>query len=336
MGWWAEFTGRAGAERAQRAAAAANQELDQGYGRAFDNIGTSRTSQLDALRQGYQSAFGNLDAAENRATGYINQGADAGRGAIQDYGARALGNVQDYYTRTENLLNPSIQRGNSLMDLYMTALGANGSGDQQAFMNEYAANDPFRTFRDEQANRALQQQFNARGQSGSGRFASAVSRASLERGSQDLNNYLDRLSQAGQQGQGAASQLANISTNTGNTLAGINQGMGDKISNIELNRGSNLASMTNAYGNARAGYNTQWGQNNAGVEDAYGRTMAGLNTGLATAKGGNMMGGANAANASMNGGMNNIVGAAGVAVRAFSPVPGIPGGGSAFGNMFKW
>lgn len=332
MGWWAEITGRAGAERAQRAAAAANQYLDEGYGQARGTLGTSRQSQLDALRSGYTSALGNLDTAEGRATDYINQGAQRGSQAVQDYYGRAQGNVQDYYNRTSNLMQPYISGGNELMRLYNDALGGNGQSQQQAFYDSYQS-DPFRAYRDEMANKQMQAQFNARGQSGSGRTQSAIAKASLERGSQDMNTYLQQLLAGGQMGQNAATNFANITQNTGNTMAGINTGMGDRLSNIELNRGSNLANLTNAYGNARAGYNTQWGQNNAGVEDNYGRMMAGLQTGLATAKGGNLMGGANAANASMMGGMNNIFGAAGMAIKGFTPVPG---GGSAFGNMFKW
>lgn len=332
MGWWAEFTGRAGAERAQRAAAQANQYLEEGYGQARGTLGTSRQSQLDALRGGYTTALGNLDTAEGRATDYINQGAQRGSQAITDYYGRAQGNVEDYYNRTKSMMDPYISGGNKLMELYNDALGGNGQFAQQRFYDSYQG-DPMRAYRDEQANRQMQAQFNARGQSGSGRTQSAIARASLERGSQDMNTYLAQLLNGGQMGQNAATNFANITQNTGNTLAGINTGMGDRISNIELNRGSNLASLTNAYGNARAGYNTQWGQNNAGVEDNYGRMMAGLQTGLATARGGNLMGGANAANASMMGGMNNIFGAAGAVVRGFTPVPG---GGSAFGNMFSW
>lgn len=332
MGWWAEFTGKAGAQRAQAAAGEANKYLDQGYGEAFKNIGTSRTSQLDALKNGYSSALGNLDTAEGKATDYLNQGADAGKSAVSDYYGRAQGNVQDYYNRTQNLLNPYINGGSNLMQLYNDALGGNGQSQQQSFYDSYQG-DPFRQYRDEAANRAMQAQFNAKGQSGSGRFTQAVSRASLERGSQDMNTYLQQLLAGGQMGQQSASQLANINTSTGNTLAGLNTGMGDKISGIELNRGSNLANLASQYGNARAGYNAQWGQNNAGVEDAYGRTMAGLNTGLATAKGGNLMGGANAANASINGGMNNIFGMAGTIVKGFTPSQN---GKSAFDNMFSW
>lgn len=332
MGWWAEFTGKAGAERAQRAAAAANQYLDEGYGQARGTLGTSRQAQLDALNSGYTTALGNLGTAEGQATDYINQGAQRGSQAVTDYYGRALGNVEDYYNRTNSMMQPYISGGNKLMDLYQNALGGNGSQAQQDFYSNYQA-DPMRAYRDEQANRQMQAQFNARGQSGSGRTQSAIARASLERGTADMNTYLSQLLNGGQMGQQAATQFAGITQNTGNTLAGINTGMGDRISNIELNRGSNLASLTNAYGNARAGYNSQWGQNNAGVESAYGAGIAGLQTGLATAKGGNLMGGANAANASINGGLNNIFGAAGTIIKGFTPVPG---GGSAFGNMFSW
>lgn len=319
MGWWSEFTGKAGAQRAQAAARDANALLDVGWGQAYGSLDQSREAQLAALQGGYDNAYGSLTEAEARAAGLLNQGADRASGKIEDYYGRAIGNVEDYYNRTESLLNPSIERGNKLGDLYATALGANGSGDQEAFYSEYAANDPFRAFRDEQANRQIQQQFNAQGQSGSGRFATAVGRASLERGSQDLNTYLDRLSQAGQQGQNAASQLANISSNTGNTLAGLNTGQGYRLSNIQLGLGSNLATNATNFGTTRAGYQVQQGNQNAGVEDNYGRTKIGLQTGLATAKGGNLMGGANAANAARGAGLNNLFGLGAFALNAITP-----------------
>lgn len=331
MGWWAELTGKAGAQRAQAAAGEANKLLDVGWGQAYGSLDQSRAAQLAALQGGYDSAYGSLTEAEARAAGLLNQGADRASGAITDYYGRAIGNVEDYYNRTESLLNPSIQRGNKLGDLYATALGADGSGDQQAFYSEYAANDPFRAFRDEQANRQIQQQFNAQGQSGSGRFATAVGRASLERGSQDLNTYLDRLSQAGQQGQNASSQLASISSNTGGMLAGLNTGQGDKLSNIQLGLGSNLATNAGNFGNTRAGYQVMQGRENAGVEDNYGRTKMSMQTGLAQAKGGNLMGGANAANAARGAGLNNLFGLGALGIGAITPGKE---GVSALGNLF--
>ena len=333
MGWWAELTGKAGAQRAQQAAAQANTTLQGGWDQAYGSLDQSRAAQIAALRGGYTSAFGNLDDAEAKAAGLLNTGADKARGDITDYYGRATGNVEDYYQRTANLLNPSIERGNTLAQMYTDALGGNGSGNQQNFYDEYAANDPFRAFRDEQANRQIQSQFNAQGQSGSGRFASAIGRASLERGSQDLNGYLDRLSQAGQEGQQGSSQLAGIASNTGNTLAGINMGQGDKLSGIELGRAGNLATNATNFGNTRANFNVNWGQNNAGVEHNYGNARVGLNTGLATAKAGNIMGGANAANASINGGMNNLFGLGALGISAVTPGRA---GGSALGNLFRW
>lgn len=332
MGWWAELTGKAGARRAQEAAAAGNKMLDEGYGQAYGSLDSSRSAQLAALSGGYGAADSALTDAEGRAAGFLNSGADAASGKITDYYGRALGNVEDYYNRTESILNPSIQRGNQLADLYATAMGVNGSGDQQAFYSEYAANDPFRAFRDEQANRQIQQQFNAQGQSGSGRFATAVGRASLERGSDDLNRYLDRLSQAGQQGQNASSQLANIASNTGSTLAGLNTGQGDRLAGIETSRFNNLATNATNFGNTRAGYNAQWGRDNAGVEDNYGRTRIGLNTGLATAKAGNLIGGAQAANQASIGGMNNLLSLGSAVIGGFTPTKAGP---SAFQNIFS-
>lgn len=332
MGWWSEFTGKAGAQRAAEAARQGNVYLDQGYGQAQGYFDQTIKDQLAALNTGYSGAQGKLTAAEAAAAGQLNAGADAARTDINTNYDKAAGNVTDYYNRTEGLLNPYIQRGNTLADLYATALGANGSGDQQSFYQEYAANDPFRQFRDEQANREIQSQFNAQGQSGSGRFATAVGRASLERGTTDLNNYLDRLSSAGQQGAQQAGQLAGIASNTGQTLAGINTRRGDQLSGIETGRGSALANNSSNFGMTRANFDVNQGRDIAGAQGSYGNASAGLSTGLAQAKAGNMMGSANAQNASMKGGLNNLFGIGSALITGFAPGYG---GGSAFGNMFN-
>jgi hypothetical protein len=330
MGWWSEFTGKAGAQRAAEAARAGNQYLDQGYGQAQGYFDQTIKDQLAALNAGYAGAKGGLTAAEATAAGQLNAGADAARTDINTNYDKAQGNVTDYYNRTEGMLNPYLERGSALAGLYGVALGANGAGDQKAFYQEYAANDPFRQFRDEQANREIQSQFNAQGQSGSGRFTTAVSRASLERGTTDLNNYLDRLKGAGEQGAAVAGQLGNIASNTGQTLAGINTRRGDQLSGIETGRGSALANNSSNFGMTRANFDVNQGRDIAGAQGSYGNASAGLSTVLAQAKAGNMIGSANAQNASMKGGLNNLFGLGATVISGFAP--GI-GGMGAFGNM---
>ena len=331
MGFLGELTGKNAAKRAAAAAAESNRLLELARGEAGGYLDTSRTSQLDALGKGYAAGFGYLDDAEGSAAGYLNQGADRGRADIGQYYDRAAGNVEDYYNRTAGLMDPYIQRGNKLADLYATALGANGAEGSRDFYDQYASQDPFRQYRDELANREMQQQFNARGQATGGRFATAVSRASLERGSQDLNSYLDRLNGAGQQGQQAASTLGSAAMQTGQTLGNMNVQRGNQLSGIEQSRGQNLATNAANFGNARAGYGVQQGQNNAAVEQNYGNARSNLTMGVAQQQGNNLVGGAAAQNQARLGGLNNLFGLGSLALTGFTPGRN---GTSPFGNMF--
>lgn len=319
MGLLSELSGGASARRARQAAAESNRLLDLARSQAGSSLDQSRTAQLAALGSGYDAAYGTLTDTEARAGQRLNAGADAARGDINTNYDRAAGSVEDYYARTEGLMNPYIQRGNQLGDMYATALGANGAGAASDFYDDYASNDPFRQYRDELANRELQTQFNARGQSGSGRFTSAVSRASLERGSQDLNGYLDRLSNASQQGQQAAGQLGNAAMQTGSQLANIRTGQGNTLAGIEQNRGSGLATLVQNIGTTRAGYQTQQGAANAGVDQNYGNARSNLALGIAQQQGNNLIGSAAAQSQARAGGINNLLGLGGLALSAVTP-----------------
>src|SRR5690606_28490054 len=60
-------------------------------------------------------------------------------------------------------LDPFVQSGLGAQGLYDNALGVNGTGAATDFYENYAANDPFRQFRDEQAQRELERKYNAQG-----------------------------------------------------------------------------------------------------------------------------------------------------------------------------
>lgn len=330
MSFWSQLTGQDGARRAEEAAAAANAGLASGYSTAGKSLNDARTSALAALQGGNAAS-----------TGYVNSGFDAARGDITSgYGSArqdltsgydaALGNVNDAYARSAGILQPGIDRGNTLADLYATALGGKGQQAQSGFYDTYAQTDPFRAYRDEFANKQLQQQFNARGQSGSGRFDTAVSRASLERGTSDLNTYLDRLKAAGDQGQAASSQLANISSNTGQTLAQINQGKGTGLAGFDTGMGTALANSDTARGQTLATNANNYASAGAGIESDYGKGQASLATGLASGQANNLTSGASAAAQSLTGGMNNLIGIGSTVINGFTPGKT---GTSPFGGM---
>lgn len=142
------------------------------------------------------------------------------------------GAMGDYKT-AQGMYDPYVKQGQQANSMYGNALGLNGVDAQKSFGANYAAADPFREQNADFANNALMRQYNAKGMGNSGTAALATQRASLERGSQDYNNYLNRLQGQGQQGfQATGAQ------------AGLQQGMGD---------------MTYGYGQQRAGNEINYG-----------------------------------------------------------------------------
>jgi hypothetical protein len=160
--------------------------------------------------------------AKAQADGFLQQGYDGAMGSYQAGQAR---------------FDPYAQSGQKANSMYENALGLNGVEAQQSFGQNYAVSDPFRQQNADFANNALMRQYNARGMSNSGAANLGVARASLERGSQDYQQYLTRLQGQGQQGfQATAAQ------------GQFDQGMGD----LKFNYGNARAGNAINYGNALA------------------------------------------------------------------------------------
>ena len=178
------------------------------------------------------------NAASVQAQGYLTQGRDD-----------ATKNINDSATQAQGYWSPYAQSGQAANTLYSNAIGLNGRPAQQGVMDTYASSDPFRQFNETNANNALFRGYNARGMMDSGASRLATARASLERGSQDWNGWLNRLQ--GQQGQGVqvAGQQAGIAQNTGQQLAGINQGYYQNLANntLGVNAANNQALMGGVY-----------------------------------------------------------------------------------------
>ena len=217
------------------------------------------------------------------------------------------------------MLNPYIQRGSTLSDLYSTALGGKGADAQRQFYSDYASNDPYREFRDEQANRAIMASMNARGQSNSGRANLAVSRASMERGSQDLQQYLDRLDRAGQQGGQYATTLAGLASQTGQTMGNLEARRGETLGNIETSRGGALAQNTGNYATQRGQYGYKFGADQAAAHQGYGQSQAALDYQVGQGRAGNHIGYGNAVAAANTGAANNLIGLGSALISGFTP-----------------
>lgn len=174
------------------------------------------------------------DAASVRAQGYLTQGRE-----------EASGNIKDSATEAQGYWSPYAQSGQSANKLYGDAVGLNGRPAQQGVMDSYSSSDPFRAFNESNANNALFRGYNARGMMDSGASRLATARASLERGSQDWNSWLNRIQ--GMQGQGVqvAGNQAGIAQNTGQQLAGINQNYYSGLANnvLGVNAANNQARM---------------------------------------------------------------------------------------------
>lgn len=167
------------------------------------------------------------DRASREATGFLQQGQQQGESAL----GRGYGDAQGF-------LAPYAQQGGRANALYGRAIGLDGSGPQREFMNQYAQGDPFRQFNEDQASRALARRYQAMGMGGSGAMALGLSRAQLERGSQDYESYVNRL--AGQAGQGAqfAAQQAGLASGYGQGLAGLRTGTAQQMAGNAINYGN--------------------------------------------------------------------------------------------------
>lgn len=317
------------------------QALNQGYGTARNDIVNASVGQLGSLASGNAAARGALTQGYNTARGDVARGAAGAENAINQH--------QAYIQQT---LNPFVQSGRGAQNLYDNALGVNGQAAASAFFNQYGANDPFRQFNEDMANKAMERSFNAAGNLGSGRAALAASRANLERGSQDLNRYLDRLSASGQQGGQYASELAGYANNAGNTIAGIRGNLGTQQANLATGQGQDLGRLAYGYGQDRgaaiANRGAQmadlatnrgqdlgrlsygYGQDRGNIMAGRGQANAELQYGLAQQLAGNRLNLGNAVAASRGIGVNNLLGLGGLAIQGMTPGAS---GMSAFGNM---
>ena len=168
--------------------------------------------------------------AYERATAQFAQGRDKG---LDAYGQG--------YSQAQGYLTPYSQQGSQANNLYGTYLGLNGADAQRSALADYAGADPFRQYNEDMANRGMARQFNRMGMLDSGNMRLATARASLERGSQDYNNYLQRLAGLGQQGYGAASMLGNFAMQNGSNVAGLWNNFAKNQAGAEVQRANALA-----------------------------------------------------------------------------------------------
>ena len=240
----------------------------------------------DAARNNLASGYGTANQAYGQARTDVNSGYKNALSALASGTNNAVGAYQPYS-----------ETGQNANALYGNALGLNGAAAQQTFQRDYQA-DPFRDANNEFASRAIMQKLNARGLSGSGVAPAAIAQESLRRGSEDYNNYLNRLSGLQSQGQQTAGNVANLYANQGQQGAQYGMQTGSDLANIQGNR-------------AATGYN-------------YGVGQAGLDTDQAITNAGNRinLGNAQAASRGILG--NNLMSLLGTGLQAYGTAMGVP------------
>lgn len=155
--------------------------------------------------------------AYQQSSSALQGGYDQGREQIERYNTQAKGYLQPYATQ-----------GGQANQRYGTYLGLNGADAQRSALAEYAGEDPFRQHNEDMATRAMSRRWNQMGMLDSGNSRLAMSRAMLDRGSQDYEAYLNRLAGLGQQGYGASSAMAGMDSNAGTTLGQMRMGLGQQ------------------------------------------------------------------------------------------------------------
>ena len=245
------------------------------------------------VNKGYDAARGNL------ASGYgaANQAYGQARTDVNSGYRNALSSLARGTNQAVGAYQPYSETGQNANTLYSNALGLNGAAAQQTFQQNYQA-DPFRDANADFANNALMQVLNARGLSGSGAAAAAVAQESLRRGSEDYNNYLNRLSGLQSQGAQTAGNIANLYANQGQQAAQYGYNQGSDLANIQGNR----AATAYTYGTGQAGLDTDQAITNAGNR---------INLGNAQAASRGILG-------------NNLMSLLGTAAQAYGTFNGIP------------
>lgn len=183
----------------------------------FDSFtGAAQKKQLGKAKA---AADGYLTTGQTDATNYTNEG---------------FGQAQGY-------LQPYAQGGQQADTMYKNALGVNGAPAQSQFMSQYQSADPFRQWNEDQAQRSLMRQMQAQGWGQSGVAALASARGSMERGSQDYQNYMNRLGQYAGQGAQIAGQQSGLAAGRGNALSNIAGGFAQQRAGNEINYGNAMA-----------------------------------------------------------------------------------------------
>lgn len=365
MGIFDAFTGSGAARAGNDAAGLITKSLATGADAARGNLAQGQASNtwrgdqaMDALKGGAQSAVGHLtDQFGNainttfqggqNALAALGQGRDASLGAINSgYGA-GIDTLRGAMDRARGYYDPYMQSGQQYNSLLSNALGANGATAQQQFYQDYRDQDPFRAENEDLANAGIMRAMNAQGLGGSGREGLAVGRASLERGAQDMNRYLDRLQRGAETGGQYAGQLSGIEMQGGQGIAGLESGRANALDAANRSYSGSMSGVYTDTANRAGGLAAQLGTAQANNANTLGSGLAGIYSGLGGADrdtsnalatlAWNQAQGTGKAQAdarlgeaaARQAGFNNLLSLGGLALKAATGAPPIPGLGDA-------
>lgn len=296
--------------------ASAQSALDRAKAEAEAALRTSSATGRSDINTGYDAANGIYDRAQPGIMDTLGSGYDAARGDL----TTGYGNAENAITTGVNNANanldPWVTSGRAAQDRYDQALGLAGPDASKEFYDSYASGDSYRAYRDELANKQITNQFSGSGRTGA--MSLAVGRASLERGSQDLQTYLSRLEQAGQRGQAAAGQKSNNTMSGAQSTADIRAKLGTSLADNSVNRGTSLAQLGKQFADTRAGLETSRGTTLAGLETGTGKSLGELAYGYGQQTASNRINTGNAVAQTRTAPMNNLISLIGTGINGMS------------------
>lgn len=311
MSFFSSLFGKDSQRYAQESSAAAKQNLTTGYDLASKQLGENRDTALSALTGGYGSARTKLTDGYGAARTDFNTGIDAAKGTTTDY----LGRSTAY-------LDPWIKSGVGNQKILDDYAGVNGTGAQTSMYDSFATqNNPLVAARNAKVAADAAAAANARGSLNGGRALLAATRTGQQMAADDLQRYISNVNNSAQRGYGASTQAA-----------GLTQQAGDVLSNLENQRGRGLSDLSTQLARGQADLDTGEAGAKASIWNSQGNTLANLTSGYYNALAGNDINTGSAMATASQMGVNNLLGLAGTAVRAFTP---LPTGGSAFTNLLS-
>jgi hypothetical protein len=186
--------------------------------------------------------------------------------------------IADATGRSIRGLTPWMESGRKALDAYMGELGLGGSGFKSAFRKT-----PGYDFQVKEGEKAAVGNLRALGLGGSGAALKALTRYRQGVADQTYGQYVDRLGGMQQQGQGAATDIANLRTNGANSIANIRMSGANNIADAYVNGGNSIADNMVNLGQVQAGGQVgggnAWRSALSGFTGDMSRALGGYNRG---------------------------------------------------------